>query len=166
MEIAQAKPAELIEILYLHKVCILDMNRKGQKHWNYALPDIQHIVEDLREGYIYVAKDKGVCKGMVTLCEKEPEDYKQLNFSTGKSSPLYLYRMVVHPTWQGTGIAGQMVEFAQKLARGKGCNCIRLDIYQPSDDARRLCEKQSFKEVGPFHKASQMIPFICYEKHL
>ena len=166
MEITQAKPADLIEILYLQKVCMLDMNRKGLKHWNCALPDTQTIVDDLQAGNIYLAKDKGVCKGMVTLCEKQPEDYDQLTFTPGWTNPLYLHRMAVHPKWQGTGIAGKMIEFAQKLAREKGCNCMRLDVYQPYEDARHLCEKQRFKEVGTFHTASQKIPFVCYEKQV
>jgi GNAT superfamily N-acetyltransferase len=166
MEITQAKPIELIEILYLLKVCILDMHLKGLKHWNSASPDTDQIQHDLQNGFIYLVKDKGVCKGMVTLNDKEPEDYKQLSFPKDKSRFFYLHRMVVHPKWQGMGIAKLMMEFAHKLAREKGFDCLRLDIFTPSEAARRLCERQNFKEVGSFLTTYQKIPFICYEKQL
>jgi len=166
MEILQAKPNDLIEILYLLKVCILDMNKKGLKHWNSAFPDPGKIRLDLYNACIYLVKDKGVCKGMVTLNELEPEDYRQIGFNSGKHRPLYLQNMAVHPKWQGQGIAKRMVEFALKLAQEKGFDAIRLDVFKPSEGARLLYEKQSFKEVGTFHSANQKIPFVCYEKQL
>lgn len=166
MEIVQAKPTDLIEILYLLKVCILDMNKKGLRHWNSASPGPERIQQDLDRASIYLVKDKGVCKGMVTLNEIEPEEYKQVSFQSGKHKPMYLQNMAVHPKWQGRGIAKLMVDFAQKLAKDKGFDSIRLDVFQPSQSARQLYEKQSFKEVASFHSAYQKIPFVCYEKQL
>jgi ribosomal protein S18 acetylase RimI-like enzyme len=166
MEIIQAKPTDLIEILYLLKVCILDMNQKGLKHWNSAFPGAERIQKDLENCSIYVVKDKGVCKGMVTLNEFEPEDYRQLSFNSGTQKPIYLQNMAVHPKWQGMGIAKLMVEYAQKMARERGFDSIRLDVFRPSDGARQLYEKQSFKEVASFHSVYQKIPFVCYEKQL
>jgi GNAT superfamily N-acetyltransferase len=166
MEIIQAKPTDLIEILYLLKVCILDMNQKGLKHWNSTYPDPERIQNDLAAGSIYLAKDKGVCKGMVTLNDTEPEDYKQVNFQSGRQKPLFLQNMAVHPKWQGKGIAKLMLGFALKTAKENGFDTIRADVYKPSEDAKQLYEKQSFKEVASFHAAFQKIPFVCYEKQL
>lgn len=166
MEIIQAKPSDLIEILYLLKVCILDMNQKGFKHWNSAYPSPDTIHQNLENGAIFLAKEKGVCKAMVTLNEEEPEDYKPLDLRSGNIKPLYLQHMAVHPRWQGMGIAKLLVDFAQKFAREREFNCIRLDVFKPSDHARQLYENQAFKEVASFQSAYQQIPFICYEKQL
>lgn len=166
MEIIQAKSTDLIEILYLLKVCIRDMNSKGMKHWNSAFPETTIIQSALDRGAIYLAKDKGVCKGMVTLNEHQPEDYKSLNFPSGMQKPLYLQNMVVHPKWQGQGIAIQMTDFAQKYAKENGFDCIRLDVFMPSDRARQLYEKQLFTEVTTFHSDFQKIPYVCYEKQI
>jgi ribosomal protein S18 acetylase RimI-like enzyme len=142
------------------------MNTKGLKHWNSAFPGPDAIQADLSGGTIFLVKDKGVCKGMVTLNDQPPEDYKDLHFNSGKQKPIYLQNLAVHPRWQGMGIARQMVEFAQKIAQEKGFDCIRLDVFQPSDKARQLYEKQLFKEVASFYSADQKIPFVCYEKQL
>ena len=166
MEINQAKPTDLIEILFLLKVCTLDMNAKGMKHWNSAYPGADIIKNDLLNGSIFLIKDKGVCKGMVTLNDREPEDYKDLVFENSKHKPPYLQNMAVHPRWQGMGIATQLVNFAQEFARNNGFDCIRLDVFKPSERARQLYEKQSFKEISSFQASYQKIPFVCYEKQL
>jgi GNAT superfamily N-acetyltransferase len=166
MEITQAKSTDLVEILYLLKICTRDMNEKGFKHWNNAFPGTDQIPKDIQEGNIYLAKDKRVCKGMFILNSSEPDDYKQLNLNSADTKPLFLSRMAVHPKWQGKGIASLMVDFAQKTARAKGYTCIRMDIYQSSEEARKICEKLSFKEVGTFQTKYQQVPYVCYEKQL
>jgi ribosomal protein S18 acetylase RimI-like enzyme len=166
MEINQAKPIDLIEILFLLRVCTLDMNARGMKHWNSSYPGSDIIRNDLNNGAIFVIKDKGVCKGMVTLKEHEPEDYKELSFDNKKHKPLYLQNMAVHPRWQGMGIATQLVKFAQDYAMQNGYDCIRLDVFKPSERARQLYEKQSFREITTFYTTYQKVPFVCYEKQL
>jgi GNAT superfamily N-acetyltransferase len=166
MEINQAKSTDLIEILFLLKVCIRDMNLKGMKHWNSVFPDVSLIKLSLTEGIIYLAKDKGVCKGMVTLNRIQPDEYKSLSFPSGLKKPLFLQNMVVHPKWQGIGIATMLIEFAQNFAMENGFDCIRLDVFMPSENARHLYEKQLFREIATFHYDFQKIPYICYEKQL
>ena len=166
MEIIQAKDNDLIEILYLLKVCILDMNKKGLKHWNSAYPEVESIQRDLDRRAIYLLKDRGVCKGMLTLNDSEPEEYNQVNWPDKTSRSLYLHRMAVHPKWQGVGLAKRLVEFADNYARSNGYHSIRLDVFSPSERARQLYEKQDYHEIGVFNAAYQKVPYVCYEKKL
>lgn len=165
MEISQAKPADLIEILYLLRVCILDMNNKGMKHWNSAYPGAELIKKDLESGHIFLLKDKRVCKGMVTLSEEEPEEYNQVSFN-GPAKPLFMHRMAVHPRWQGMGIGKKMVAFSQEYAKLRGYDSLRLDVFTPAESARKLYESSEFKKMGTFQAGHQAIPYVCYEKKL
>ncbi len=166
MEIIQARSTDLVEILYLLKVCTRDMNSRGLRHWNSTFPPAEQIDRDVMNGHIYLAKDKGVCKGMVTVKDDEPEDYRQMNLSSVDSRPLFVNCLAVHPLWQGKGIARMIIDFAQEMAKKNGYTCIRLDIYQTSESARQLCEKLSFREIGSFQANYQRIPYVCYEKQL
>lgn len=166
MEIRQAQDKDLLEILYLLKVCIIDMNEKGLKHWNSAYPDTESIQTDLASGAIYLLKEKNVCKGMVTLSDTEPEEYRQIKWSGTCLKPLYLHRMAIHPKWQGYGLAKRLIDFAGNFAKKNGYNCIRLDVFSSSEGARQLYEKQDFHEIGSFHTSYQQIPYVCYEKLL
>ena len=166
MEITQAKDTDFIEILYLLRVCILDMNQNGFKHWNSVYPGPDIIQKDLTKSSIYLVKDKGVCKGMVTLDSEEPEEYKDIKWTSSAKKPLFLHRLAVHPIWQGQGIARKLMTFAEEFARKNGFDALRIDVFSDCMHARNLCRKNSFKEAGNFLSFFQQQPFICYDKKI
>jgi len=164
MEIKKAIPADLVEILYLLKVCITDMNARGLGHWNSAFPGRELIKKDLSQGNIYLAKDRGVCKGMVTLLEVEPEDFREMKLDQSAARPLFLRRLAVHPGWKEQGIEEKLLDFAQSAAREKGFTCIRTDVHPSCEDTIEICKSLDFNEVGTFQTEIQRIPYLCYEK--
>jgi ribosomal protein S18 acetylase RimI-like enzyme len=166
MEITKAKERDLIEILYLLKACISDMQGRGITHWNSAYPDAETIQQDLKEGRIFLLKERQVCKGMMTLSTSEPEAYKDLRWQEGAVKAMYLQRMAVHPKWQGQGLGSQLIRFAGDFAQRNGFSCIRLDVFNHSEHAKRLYENHDFYEVGTFLTEAQKVPYICYEKQL
>jgi ribosomal protein S18 acetylase RimI-like enzyme len=164
MEIRKAIPSDLVEILFLLRVCIKDMNEKGMKQWNSAHPETSIIRKNLDEGFIYLLKDNGVCKGMVTLTSEVPADHAGSEFSDSSGKVLYMQWMTVHPYWQGQGIAKMLLDFGEEYARKNKFKTIQIDVFSKHDLAQQLCHKNEFTEVGKFHSAFQKIPFICYEK--
>ena len=166
MEILQAKRSDLIEILFLIRECVKDMNSKGMKHWNSPCPGIEDIGQDLNKGFIYLVKDKGVCIGMVTLNESEPDEYKGINWSSNNSRILYMKRMAVHPVWQDKGIAEILVKFAEKYGKKKKYKYIRLDTLSSNQAEAKLYASSSYDEVGEFYSSFQKTPFKCYEKKI
>ncbi|MBN2274683.1 MAG: GNAT family N-acetyltransferase [Bacteroidales bacterium] len=142
------------------------MNKNGLKHWNNVYPGPDVISDDLAKRNIYLAKDKGVCKGMVTIDRDEPDDYKKIQWPNAAGKPLYLHRLAVHPSWQGQGIAKMLLDFAEDYAVKNGFDALRIDVYSTSTQARNLCVKQSFNEAGNFFSVFQQQPFVCYEKKI
>jgi ribosomal protein S18 acetylase RimI-like enzyme len=166
MEILQAKQSDLIEILFLVKECVKDMNSKGMKHWNSSYPGVEEIGLDLDKGFIYLVKNKGVCVGMVTLNESEPDEYKGIKWSGNNLKILYMKRMAVHPVWQDKGIAEMLVKFAEKYAGEKKYSYIRLDTLSSNQAEANLYTNGSYDEVGEFYSTFQKTPFKCYEKKI
>jgi ribosomal protein S18 acetylase RimI-like enzyme len=166
MEILQAKKSDLIEILYLIRECVRDMNSKGMKHWNSSYPGIEDISADLEGGFIYLVKNKGICMGMVTINESEPDEYKGIGWSGDSSKILYMKRMAVHPVWQDKGVAEMLVGFTEKYARDKKYNYIRLDTLSSNQLEANLYTSGRYDEVGEFYSTFQKTPFKCYEKKI
>jgi len=166
MEILQAKQSDLIEILFLVRECVKDMNLKGMKHWNSSYPGVEEIGLDLDRDFIYLVKEKGVCIGMVTLDESEPDEYKGIKWSGNNARILYMKRMAVHPAWQDKGIAEMLVKFAEKYASEKKYNYIRLDTLSSNQAEAKLYTNSSYDEVGEFYSTFQKTPFKCYEKKI
>ncbi len=165
MELFKATLSDLIEILYLLRVCIIDMNEKGMKQWNSAYPERSVIRRFLEEGKIYLVKERWVCKGMITISDDEPEDHIDLQ-KPGIKATLFLRWLAIHPLWQGKGIDRMLINFAEKFAAEKGYLKIKLDVFSSSDMVNHLVKEFSFSEVGKFYTSYQKIPFICYEKQL
>ena len=166
MEILQAKQSDLIEILFLIKECVRDMNSRGMKHWNSSYPGVEEISADLDNGFIYLVKGKGVCMGMVTLNESEPDEYKGIKWSGDNSKILYMKRMAVHPVWKDKGVAEMLVTFAEKYAKDKKYNYLRLDTLSSNQSEANLYTHSSYDEVGEFYSTFQKTPFKCYEKKI
>lgn len=165
MDISQAKPSDLIEILYLLKVCISDMQTRGLTHWNSAYPDTKQIEKDLLEGNIYLLKDKSICKGMITLSAEEPSEYRQIVFNS-TSKPLYVKRMAVHPGWSNSRSEKMLLDFAMQYAGDHGFGCLRTDIWQTTIGTAKTCEDLRFVQAGTAGPESPKFPMICYEKQL
>jgi len=165
IDIKKAEPGDLVEILYLLKVCVADMNNNGLDCWNKYLHD-NTISNELEKGLIFLLKEIGVCKGMITLNSEKPIEYKHIHWSVKGNKPLYIHRLAIHPQWHGNGLAGLMMDFAGNYAREHAFDCIRLDVYSINERAKGLYEKHDFFEAGTFFAEYQKAPFICYEKQL
>jgi ribosomal protein S18 acetylase RimI-like enzyme len=166
MEIIQAKQSDLIEILFLIRECVRDMNSRGMKHWNSSYPGVEEISADLDNGFIYLAKERGVCMGMVTLNESEPDEYKGIKWSADSSKILYMKRMAVNPVWEDKGVAEMLVTFAEKYAKDKKYSYIRLDTLSSNQLEAKLYANGNYDEVGEFYSTFQKTPFKCYEKKI
>lgn len=166
MKILQAAPIDLIDVMYLTKVCVSDMNYKGQKHWNNAYPGTDFLVESIKNKNLFIYKDLGVAKGMVVLSSNEPEEYKDIEWKGKKEGILFLHFLTVHPNWQGEGIAKRLIEFAESYAKDNSFSTMRVDVFSGVDGAEKLCVGMGFNQAGQFHSKFQQTPYFAYEKSL
>jgi ribosomal protein S18 acetylase RimI-like enzyme len=56
--------------------------------------------------------------------------------------------MAVVPTWQGSGVAAQLLKSVESELRAKGCSRISLDTTEPLQPAIRFYEKNGFRRSG------------------
>jgi GNAT superfamily N-acetyltransferase len=166
MKIVQAVPQDLVEVLYLLKVCVNDMNEKGQKHWNNAYPGTEIMTKAIENKTLYLYKDLGITKGLIVLSHVEPEEYKDIDWPCREDKVLFLRFLTVHPLWQDAGIEKKLVEFAETFAKENKFSTIRVDIYSGVNGAEKLCVDMGFSQAGKFHSKFQQTPYFAYEKSL
>ena len=166
MKIVQAVPQDLVEVLYLVKVCVNDMNEKGQKHWNNAYPSIEYIQQSITNENFYLYKDNEVAKGMIILSDEEPEEYKNIEWQGKEDKILFLRFLAVHPNWHGQGIAKRLIEYSEGYAKDHGYSTMRVDIFSGIEGAEKLCADKGFSQTGQFHSKFQQTPYFAYEKSL
>lgn len=56
--------------------------------------------------------------------------------------------MAVLPSWQGTGVAAELLRAVESELRDRGCSHISLDTTEPLRSAMRFYEKNGFRRSG------------------
>ena len=145
MEIIRATAAELAELISLYQVVTDHMEKREicQWHWgNYPNEDM--IREDVEAGRMYCLREGNRIAAAVVIITGQDPEYEPLTWSCG-ISPGVFHRLAVHPSMQGAGIGGLVLDDALQLMRRSGCDCVRCDTSEKNRSARRLYEKMGFR---------------------
>jgi GNAT superfamily N-acetyltransferase len=159
----QADQGHISSVMKVIDACTHAMRQAGIFQWDEIYPNREQIEEDVRDRSLYVARDKGICLGAVSLNEKQEEAYQQLEWC-GTEPALVVHRLCVDPSFQGLGIAGQLMSFAEDLALQLGWASIRLDAYAGNPKAVALYEGRGYRRVGQVSFPRRDLPFYCFEK--
>ncbi|MBN1599010.1 MAG: GNAT family N-acetyltransferase [Bacteroidales bacterium] len=166
MKIIQAQPQDLVDILFLLKQCVKDMNSKGFKHWNSAHPSPELIKNDIEKGTLYLYTDLGIVQGMINLSDEIPEEYKDIKWKLENEKILYVKRFAIHPLWQEANIGEQLIGFAENFAKEHNFKGVRLDVLDSYPLNEKFFESKDYGKAGTFHSDFQKIPYACFEKGL
>lgn len=166
MNIIKADFKDLVEVLFLMKECVEDLNQNGFKHWNNAYPGSDILKTAIDNGNLYVYKEGGISKGMVIFSNEEPEEYKNIKWNTNGSKVLYLKFLAVHPNWKDKNIDKSLLEYAELYAKDNGFAAVRVDVYSGMQNADKVCSGQGFSLSGEFRSSFQESPYHAYEKGL
>ena len=166
MEIQLASSSDFVEILFLLRQCIKEMNEKGLKQWNMSYPSPEMIRSDIDSGILYLFKELGIAKGMICLSKEKPDGYDDVDWRTDSGNVLYIKRFAVHPYWQDSEVGEKLIAYAEEYAKDNKFTCIRMDVLDsyPVDDS--FFSSKKFTMAGTFHSSFQKLPYTCYEKSL
>ncbi len=73
--------------------------------------------------------------------------------------------MATRPSWQGTGVAQQLLEVVESELRSRKCSRVSLDTTEPLKRATRFYEKNGFRASGKVGQFFGM-PLFEYTKAL
>jgi ribosomal protein S18 acetylase RimI-like enzyme len=98
--------------------------------------------------------------------------YAECSFTTGGSDswmnpryfdkrgmrPLFVDELAVHPSYQGRGVGGFMLEQLQHLARTRGCTHLVLEVAQNNKAALTWYHKRKFYRIDAAIFLAQRVP--------
>ena len=148
MELIRATERELDELLAFYQLVADHMERQGIRHWHWGrYPNEEIIREDIGKGELYYLRKDGTVAAAVAFMAGQEPDYDELTWSCG-IRPGIFHRIAVHPSLQGSGLGGMVVESVLGLLREAGCDCVRCDTPERNPRAFRLYEKLGFRRCG------------------
>ena len=130
MEITRASEQHLDEILKLCRNCSQDMKCKDIDQWDEVYPNKEIFQEDINNHSLYVAvrEESREIMGCIVLNNDQEPEYKAVEWLHEQGKFAIIHRLMVHPNYEGKGVARSLIEFVEKLAKDNGYTAIRLDV--------------------------------------
>ncbi|GAB5474602.1 MAG: GNAT family N-acetyltransferase [Maribacter sp.] len=162
--IRRAKIPEIPDILNITRACAAFMIDKGIYQWNEEYPSARAFEKDIERNELFVLEKSSKIIGTVVISTLMDEEYRPVRWLTPNGKSIYIHRLAIDPKFQGNGYARQLMDFAENLAREKGCLSVRLDTFSQNKGNQRFYERrgyQKLEDIGYPKQSDQ--PFHCYE---
>ena len=105
-----------------------------------------------------------IIQRIIAINEDQSSEYNNLSWVCNEGKVIVFHRLAVQPNKQRTGIAKELMDFAENYANNNEFTSIRLDAYSGNPKALRLYEQRGYKIVGQVYFPMRELPFNCYEK--
>ena len=166
MEIIRATEQELEELVSFYQIVADNMEERAIRHWHWGrYPNEELIREDVMNGNMYILRTDGAISAAVGVVFGQEDAYDTLPWTCGMN-PGSFHRIAVHPSMQGAGLGGLVLDDVQQLLRRSGHDCIRCDTAEDNLPALRFYEKLGFRRCGRLHWEDNIGDNITFDKAL
>lgn len=146
--------------------CRDHMNLHGIPQWNEHYPKLHNVQNDVQKKEAYGYFSDGTLSGIIVLNEYQDPEYLDIEWRFPNEKVGVIHRLAVHPDFQGQGIAGKLMRFAEEQFSKLGYESIRLDAFTQNPTALNLYDKLGYEKRGQVYFPYRTVPFWCYEKKL
>ena len=151
MELIRATERDVDDLLAFYRHVADNMEEQGIDHWHWGrYPNEQFIREDIAKGEMYYMLEGKTISAAVVITVGQEKEYDSLPWSCGVR-PGSFRRLAVHPSMQGAGLGGLVLDDVLQLLRRSGCDCARCDTAEVNRHAIRLYEKLGFRPCGTMY---------------
>ena len=166
MELIRATEQNADELLTFYQHVADAMEEKGLQHWHWGrYPSEEVIRGDIALGNLYyMLEGEAIAAAVVLMTGQEPE-YDPLPWTCGVRPGIF-HRLAVHPSMQGAGLGGIVLDDVLQLLRRSGCDCVRCDTSERNHHAIRLYEKLGFRRCGTLRWEDSVGTNITFDKPL
>ncbi|RPH31821.1 MAG: N-acetyltransferase [Bacteroidales bacterium] len=155
MEILLADKNKLIEVLYIMRECSRQLIDKGVKYWNNSLSDYNEISEDIANQCVYLLVFNRVAIGTITI-KPNKKNPKTINVS----------RLAIIPHFQKRGLAGEILKFAEDLAKERGSTTLIGSTPIDDEALTQLLIENGFINQGVDSEVHDEFVRIKFEKKI
>ena len=145
-EIRECSTADTQAVFRVIKECAAWLSNRSMDHWiDYYTEEL--VAKKLLETKIYGLGEGSDLIGVVSLSEHPPSYYDQsdlLHFKDQTAPSTYMSMLAVRPEFQGTGMATELMRFAEQRARESGVKFMRLDVIREYEELNAFYAKRGY----------------------
>lgn len=149
MEMRSAVPEDLPQLKAMYKEIVRQMQRDGLSVWDEVYP-CEFLGEDIAQGRLYVLTRQKEIAAAFALCSG-CEGARHVQWQEPQAPACYIDRLGVNPAVQRQGAGSEALQQAAALAGAQGAAYLRLFVVEGNRPARRLYEKNGFRQAGGFY---------------
>lgn len=159
-----AVQSDLDSVFSLVKYCNRNMKIKGLEQWPDWYPDKNDLLDDIKTSCLYLAEKEQEIIGMIVLNPEVPKAYDTIKWKFTSGLINSIHRLAVHPTNKTSGLAKELVEHVEKIAKNNGYHLIRLDTYSKNIAADKFYRKMGYQYAGDINLKFMPKLYHCFEK--
>lgn len=164
MILKQAETQDLDAIMEMYASCVKGMLALGIDQWDENYPSRKIIEQDLKDACYYIGiLDNEIVAGMRVDNIQDPS-YLSINWADKSNNFMVVHRLGSKTKVWNKGVGKQMMDFAENLAKEKGCSSFRLDTYSHNPKAMEFYKKQGYTQLGPINLKPNKDIYYCFEK--
>lgn len=123
---------------------IMDYEERTTKYSVFqkdVYPTADLLMHYIKDGIVFLLQnaENEYC-GCIVCDYEEPEEYRGLNWTSGKAIVIHL--LAISPRQYGKGYGSALVEHIFRFAKEQGCISVKLDTGGQNKPARHLYEKK------------------------
>ncbi|WP_059102941.1 GNAT family N-acetyltransferase [Shouchella shacheensis] len=164
--IRQAASQDLTTITAIASRATRLMNAEGSDQWDETYPTAEHFENDIAQGSLFIKEEAGTILGMIAVDRNLAPEFKDVLWETADALAATFHRLAVDPKARKSGLASELIGFAESFAIEQGLRSMKIDTYSLNEKAQALFARLDYHKVGEMFYEGRKLPFYCYEKKL
>lgn len=163
------RPANLNDISQIMKLItevVPLMRASGNLQWDSTYPNPEVFESDIALNQLWVADADGAIAGVTAITTEQYPEYAEVGLDINEIA-IVTHRLAVSPHYRGQGIAGLLLQQAERVAVDRGIKTLRIDTNSNNTATRQLFPKMGYVFAGEMGLDFRPnLRFYCYEKRL
>ncbi|MGV3557207.1 GNAT family N-acetyltransferase [Larkinella arboricola] len=153
-------------ILQLIRRVVPLMRVTGNLQWDDQYPNAAVFEKDIAQNQLWVAEFDHQLVGLAAITTDQEPEYAEVGWDLTETA-VVVHRLAVDPAVRGRGIAAQLMNQAEEVARQRGISVLRIDTNTQNEATQRLFPKLGYQFAGEIGLSFRPgLRFYCYEKRL
>lgn len=169
MIIRETRTQEIKQIMTIIRMAQQSLHSSNIDQWQDGYPNEEVIMEDIRKKQSYVVEKDGTLIGTAAISLEKEHTYDKITngkWMTGDEMVyVVIHRIATHEECKRQGIAGRLLNYAEKVGKEQGAGSIRIDTHPDNLIMQSWLEKNGFSYCGWIYLQSGALRY-AYEKVL